>query len=145
MDENMRQALLAGGWTPGRRVDVASDLAAYQEEEYEFEPWPELEAFLTEYSGIGVWEGDPRSTIWIDGAAAAKAADPGWAEAYEEVLRTQLAPVGGYQPMFLFLGRDGRLYGGFDREFGYLGETLPEAMNSIWHPEGRHFEYRITD
>ncbi len=104
-----------------------------------------MTSFLAEYSQIRVTDGNPKRDIWIHGAQALRIADPGWIEAYEEVLQTVLAPIGAYQVMCIFLGQNGHFYGGFDREFGDLGNSVTEMIERIWYPAGAVFEYQVDD
>ena len=51
--------------------------------------------------------------------------------AYSEHLHLRLTPVGGYSHMLMMVDGTGRCWGGFDSEYGPLGESFPLAVDAL--------------
>jgi hypothetical protein len=124
--------LIASGWHDGRRVDAHVDLDALRREGYDL--WSEAEDFLAEFSGLAIRVHD-RDPMIIDAADAVDVTYRSWVDAWSRRAGTYLIPVGAYSHLTVLLGRDGWLYGGYDNEFGRLGQTLAEVVATTLIPE----------
>jgi hypothetical protein len=124
--------LQRSGWFPGRRIDVAGDLAFIRSEG--FAATPAAERFLEEYSGLVIsWE-THRNPLVLSGSEAARGVDAGWCEAYSEAIGLVLSPVGVYSHMTLYVDPSGGLWGGFDREYGQVGSLLDVVRETFLEP-----------
>jgi hypothetical protein len=129
MSNSVKMLLRSAGWSPNRQVDHDAVDAALHAEGYAM--WVGLSNFLAEYSGLIVGSDKTGRSVWFDADKAARGVDPEWPRAYADVVGSPMVPVGGYSHMTVYFGQDGRLYGGFDDEFGLLGASVSEALERL--------------
>jgi len=126
-------ALKNAGWSPTRSVDISKDIAALTREGV-----PQFKAivdFLREYSGLVInfdRAGEP-DEIWFSGERASELMAPDWIEDYSQRSGVQLAPVGAAygEYLTLLIAEDGSWYGGFDDEFGSMGNNFLDTLENI--------------
>ncbi len=128
--------LRQGGWSEFRSVDIEADRRALIQNGIEV--WPELEAFLREFSGLTLRyerNGRPDSTWFGSARALREAAHPAWALRYGEGLGVRFAPIGcsNLEYLTLHLADDGRFFGGLDPSLSYLGSSPLEMLNGLIH------------
>lgn len=124
------QLLRAAGWQPGRRVDIDGERVSLLQEGFELTP--AAEALLTEYSGLTIRGGPHDDPLVIEAAAAAGDVFPGWATRYGASIGSTLVPVGQQSHMTLYVDETGRLWGGFDTQFGHCGDDMTEAVRLLF-------------
>jgi len=101
-------------------------------------------AFLAEFSGLRVISPDATRSLLIDGDNAARHADPDWCAAYADELGVAVTPVGEYSHMTLVLDAGGVFWGGFDADFGYLGEGIEGVIDRLLiHPGSRRLDREV--
>lgn len=132
-DDRVSEALQLAGWTPDRHVPITKELAALEGDGHPV--FPALVEFLVSYSGLSlaVDDGDRQDAIWFSAARACAGIAPGWVLDYSARARIRLAPVGECyrEHLTLLLGEDGRVFGGYDNEFGRLGDTVLAALANL--------------
>ncbi len=118
---------------PGREVEVEDDLRALEAEGHT--AFAGAVAFLREYSGLDLpWDRDGfADEIWFSAARICQDRDPSWVGEYAARAGTALVPVGASNTghLMLLIGEDGRWFGGFDDEFGELGEDLLSCLDNL--------------
>jgi hypothetical protein len=129
LSESIEMQLRTAGWSADRRVDHAAADSALNAEGYA--TWAGLQEFLREFSGLVISAKQTGRSVWFDAEKAVQDVDPAWPRAYAEIVGSSMVPVGGYSHMTIYMGRDGRLYGGFDNEFGCLGSNAIEALDGV--------------
>ena len=129
MEDRVSEQLLRSGWFPGRHIDLENEVAVLDAEGYELADG--LLVFLAEYSGLVVRADDATQSVWIDAARSASEVDAQWNRAYSAMIRSALAPVGGYSHMTIYLSEAGEFYGGFDYEYGRLGSNFRELIDVL--------------
>jgi hypothetical protein len=121
--------LAAAGWHPGRRVDISGELRALEQAGH-----PALRAaaeVLTEYADLVVVSASGDRSLWISGTRAAAESDVAWCMAYSGELGLRLVPVGGHSHMTILVDEAGRFWGGFDYEYGRLGDTVEDVIQGV--------------
>ena len=138
-----RKAIERAGWFPGRKVDVSSALAALELAGFNF--GSAAEAILSEYSSLEFRDpASPGQRLWIDGARAAQECDPDWCSAYEAGSDQVLTPIGGFSHATIYIDDGGRFWGGFDLEYGLLGDSLDELVHAlVVLPGSRPFDHQL--
>lgn len=111
--------LTRAGWFLGRRRDVCGDLHALVNAG--FMVGPAVPDFLAEYSGLSISSPNSVEALLIDGLQASRHADPEWSAAYAAAIGLAVTPVGEYSHMIILLDEEGRLWGGYDFDYGFLG------------------------
>ena len=134
--------LRRAGWSPGRSVDVAEELAFVASDG--FPVTPAAERFLSEYSGLQISWGTKSNPLILSGRVAARGVDSGWCEAYSGAVGLTLSPVGEYSNMTLYIDPTGELWGGFDAEYGQVGSLLDVIRETFLEP-ARAFDRRLDD
>ena len=130
-------ALKKSGWSPGRSVDITKDMTAFAREGV-----PQFKAvvdFLREHSGLVInFDRIGPDKIWFSGQSAAELMAPAWIESYSQRIGFRLAPVGAAygEHLTLLIAEDGSWYGGFDDEFGSLGNSFLDALENLLLNEG---------
>lgn len=135
MADRVAVVLSQAGWSEGRAVPTAAAERALSALGYPVTD--HLRSFLSSYSGLAFDRAELiDSTTWIDGEEAANELSHGWPEGYSAAAGKRLVPVGEYGPMMILVDADsGDLWGGFDHEFGRLGATFAEALETmLWPP-----------
>ena len=91
---------------------------------------------LTEYCFLDIHPPGAGNALMIDPVRALMHADSDWLEAYQELVHERLVPVGEYSHMWVLYSPSGMFYGGFDEDFGPLGESMEEVVHDIFltHP-----------
>lgn len=84
---------------------------------------------LAEFHGITVR--DAQRGLWIDAHRAAGDCDPDWCAAYSSEAARTLTPFGGYSHMSLLVDDRGGRWGGFDVEYGYLGDSVASVVEAL--------------
>jgi hypothetical protein len=121
--------LADAGWHPGRRVDISGDLRALVRAGHPaLRPVAEV---LTEYADLVVVSASGDMSLWISGTRAAAESDVGWCMAYSGELGVRLVPVGGHSHMIILVDETGGFWGGFDDEYGRLGDTLEDVIHGV--------------
>lgn len=92
---------------------------------------PPARDFLAGYSGLVIATVDRRRVLLIDGHQAARGTDPDWCAAYAEGIGRALTPVGQYSHMTLMIDEVGAFWGGFDADYGYLGQDIVEVVQAL--------------
>jgi hypothetical protein len=121
--------LAAAGWHPGRRVDISDDMRALAQAGH-----PALRAVakvLTEYADLVVVSASGDRSLWISGARAAAESELAWCMAYSGQLGLRLVPVGGHSHMTILVDEAGWFWGGFDDEYGRLGDTVDDVVHGV--------------
>lgn len=122
--------LEAAGWYPGRDVGrLGAGIAELVEAGFPVDE--SVERLLREYSGLAIGDEAEARYLWVDGSRAAIEADPDWVAAYSKDLHLRLAPIGGYSHMLVMADSAGRCWGGFDYEYGLLGESLLSTIDAL--------------
>lgn len=128
-----RFALEGAGWRPDRVVDLAPHRSALLAAGYAI--WPALIGFIQTYAGLTIaFERNQREdAIWFDPSAAVKWADERSVKAYEQRLRSRLAPVGYayHDHMLLLASEGGQLFGAYDHFVAQLGSTAADAVGNL--------------
>lgn len=132
------------GWFASRRVDASAAVSELASAGYVVvEP---ITGFLREYSGLTIMTPDGSRQLWIDGERSAAEADPEWCRAYADGAGLPLVPVGGYSHMSILIDGSGRLWGGFDAEYGHLADSMMELVHVLLiEPGSRRLDRRLTD
>ena len=140
---NARDLIVSAGWFPGRNLDVLSALTAFQQAG--FAVVGPAEAILAKYSNLVVRsDSAPRQELWLDGKRAAEEADRDWCAAYEARSGQVLTPVGGYSHATIYVDEAGRFWGGFDFEYGLVGDSIGEMVNGlVLEPGSRRFDHQV--
>lgn len=139
-----RELLRKAGWVPGRRVEVTDALTELGEAGHHVvAPAREI---LAEYSGLVVMSVDGRRSINIDGRVAARSADLGWCEAYAEGIGRAVTPVGEYSHMTLVIDEAGAFWGGFDADYGFMGDDIADVVHGLLIEPGlRRLDREVAD
>jgi len=126
MHQEAERLLRLAGWFPGRRVETGAveQLAARGHLVS-----PAAVELLTEFAGLTV--GEPDQSLWVDGQRAADDCDPAWCAAYGIEVGRTLTPFGAYSHMSLLVDDRGGIWGGFDAEYGYLGDSLASVVEAL--------------
>lgn len=136
--------LNAAGWYPGRAVDVSDEMARYKTDGYEITP--QLIQFLTEFSGLVVRAENNNVPIEVDPIHLLNRITIELCLDYAALAGTALVPVAQNYAMKILLGGNGRFYGGYDDLFGFLGNTFPEVIDSIFNTDPpRPLDMRVPD
>ncbi|MFI2102920.1 SUKH-3 domain-containing protein [Isoptericola sp. NPDC019693] len=136
--------LLRSGWTPNRHVDVEGMAAKLKAAGHLVIPTARV--FLAEFSGLVIAYQEGRSALRIDGNKAALHADPDWCEAYAEGIGRAVTPVGEYSHMTLVIDESGAFWGGFDANYGLMGETITEVIQALLiDPGSRQLDHLVHD
>ena len=126
------QKLRQSGWTPDRRVDTAPDFRAFEKEGYP--TFPVVTEFVRQCSGlrIPIDHGGP-DEIWFSAERACGLLHRAWTEDYSRRAGTGLVPVGAAyrEHLTLLVGENGNWFGGYDDEFGLLGEDVLSALDNL--------------
>jgi hypothetical protein len=124
----LRQA----GWESGRWVDTEEEVAALLG--VGCLPWPGLENFLHNFSGLEIRDITfvPARVLWISAERACMQTDQPQIAEYSERADSQIAPIGGYSHMTIYLSQNDALLGGYDGEFGVLGQSLIECVETLF-------------
>jgi hypothetical protein len=132
-DDRVSEALRLAGWTSDRHVSITDELAALEGQGHPV--FPVLVEFLESYSGLSlaVDHDDRQDAIRFSAARACAGIGTAWVLDYSARERVRLAPVGECyrQHLTLLLGEDGRVYGGYDNEFGRMGDTVLAALANL--------------
>jgi hypothetical protein len=126
--DRIEELLRAAGWCPGRRVDTSEAERAFADRR--FPVTPAALAVLREFSGLTVKRPDELGGVLFDGVAAAMEIDLGWFGRYDEAEGLHFTPIGDYSPMLLMVDEDGGVWGASDNVYGWLGRTVPEALDA---------------
>ncbi|MBL7520203.1 SUKH-3 domain-containing protein [Frankia sp. CNm7] len=138
------ELLRRAGWVPGRRVDVEEMLGALAAAG--FVVVPAAREFLAEYSGLVITSEDGRSVTRIDGHEAARNAVPGWCAAYGHGIGRAVTPIGEYSHMTLVIDEAGEFWGGFDDQYGSMGDTIIDVVHELLvEPGARPFDRVVAD
>lgn len=141
---NAQVLLQRAGWTPGRRVDVEAALGELSAAGHALVA--PVRAFLAEYSGVTVASDDGRRSIRIDGHEAARHADPDWCFAYSEGIGRALTPIGEYSHMTLLIDEAGAFWGGFDADYGFMGDDIVDVVHALLvEPGSRLLDREVAD
>ncbi|MDO5068478.1 MAG: SUKH-3 domain-containing protein [Propionibacteriaceae bacterium] len=131
--DDVRRVLSRAGWSPNRRVDVASWEAVVAAEEWEFvKP---ARGFLTRFGGLDIlWPGPDGSARELVLGITPELEDPA---RYEEATGVRLTPVGlGFSGHYtFFIGADGAMYGAFDGDLGRWGADATEGLTVVLRNE----------
>jgi SUKH-3 immunity protein len=127
----VRIHLETAGWKPGRKVNVEAERLALEIGGYRV--WPELLAFLEQFSGLTFRLGEPNDSVWFDAHRAARLADREALRSYEQALGGDVAPVGyAYSDHFVLMAvSDGRFIGAFDDVVEHLGADASEMLERL--------------
>jgi len=137
-ESNAERELRHAGWFQGRSVEIDSELNAYRQAGYgEF---PALNSFLHEYGGICLLTlhvGKP-DEIWFSAGRACSLIDVQWVREYSSRAGVAVVPIGAaYRDhLAILLGEDGRIFGGYDNEFGLVGENVRSAISNLLENRG---------
>ncbi|MEV8027960.1 SUKH-3 domain-containing protein [Cellulosimicrobium funkei] len=124
-----RELLLRAGWSSDRRVDVETMVGELEVAGHSVVP--AARRFLEVFSGLMVTEDEGRRALRIDGHEAARHADPDWCKAYAEGIGRAVTPVGDYSHMTLVIDEVGAFWGGFDADYGLIGESIVEVVEAL--------------
>jgi hypothetical protein len=128
-EEHLRSA----GWIPDRRVRIDQALECYRPAGYSV--FAGLADFLVEYSDLWMLIDHVGRTdeIWIAPCRACTLIDRSWVIEYGRRSSTSLVPIGGAyrNHLVLLLGGDGRIFGGYDNEFGVLGNNAKDVIANL--------------
>lgn len=135
MEDVVRNALQAAGWTPGREADPGDDLSALSEAGYS--PWPELIAFLREFTGLRLSfiRGGVEDSAWFSASRACASLPSAWVRDWEARAGSRLVPVGNaYRDhLTLLAAADGRFFGTYDEFMTFLGNSPYTMIDSLIH------------
>jgi hypothetical protein len=136
--------LQLAGWTPDRRVDVDEALTELGRAGHRLVA-PARE-FLAEYSGLTIALPDGSRVLRIDGLAAARGADPDWCSAYAASIGHAVTPIGEYSHMILVMDATGAFWGGFDADYGFMGDSIVAVVQALLvEPGSRHLDREVVD
>lgn len=140
---NAKDLIVSAGWFPGRNLDASSALTAL--EQAGFTVVGPAEAILTKYSNLVFRSNSAlQQELWLDGKRAAEEADRDWCAAYEAGSGQVLTPVGGYSHATIYVDDAGRFWGGFDFEYGLVGDSIEEMVNGlVLEPGSRRFDHQV--
>ncbi|GAB4084053.1 hypothetical protein GCM10028784_06830 [Myceligenerans cantabricum] len=89
---------------------------------------------------------DGLRALRIDGRAAARDADPDWCSAYAEGIGRPVTPVGEYSHMTLVIDDAGEFWGGFDADYGFMGEDVVAVVPALLvEPGSRRLDREVPD
>lgn len=100
---------------------------------------PPARAVLAAYSGLVIIGEGGRRMMRIDGARAARNADPDWCVAYAEGIGRAVTPIGEYSHLTMVVDDAGDLWGGFDDDYGFLGADVVEVVRVLLVEPGVRF------
>ncbi|MBP2474253.1 hypothetical protein JOF53_003125 [Crossiella equi] len=133
MNERPAIAMLKkAGWFPGRRVSAERDISVLQSEGYSL--FPKAEEFLAEFTGLRLEiENESQDEIFFSAAYVCESMFFfEWSVEYSQRAGVRMIPAGvAEEYLTLLVGEDGRWFGGFDGEFGLLGDDIFEAIDSF--------------
>jgi hypothetical protein len=133
VDDAVRQALTAAGWTPDRDVEANKDTETLAENGHPV--WPALIFFLREFTGLTVSfvRNGREDYAWFSADRACRWIKRDWIKQYEPVVGSRLSPVGyGYHDhMVLLAAEDGRYIGAYDEFIGLLGRSAYEMIGNL--------------
>jgi hypothetical protein len=127
------QALARAGWTPARSVEIEADLRSIAREGYS--TFPTAIEFLRQYSGLHLsvdLAGRP-DEIWFSAHRACMHIGSSWVRDYSDRSGITLLPVGAAYTghLTLLIGENGHWFGGYDNEFGLIGEDLLSCLDNL--------------
>jgi hypothetical protein len=133
-ETDIADVLRRSGWSEDRSVDISADSQALIENGVEV--WPELEAFLRQFSGLALHyeRSVGPDAAWFGSARAYReAAHPVWALRYGKGIGVRFAPIGcsNSEYLTLYATDDGRFFGGFDPSLAYLGSSPFEMLDAL--------------
>lgn len=134
---NALELLGQAGWRPDRQVDVEEMLGELAASGHVVVP--PARAVLAAYSGLVIIGEDGRRMMQIDGALAARKADPDWCVAYAEGIGRAVTPIGEYSHLTIVIDDVGDLWGGFDDDYGFLGADVVEVVGVLLVEPGLRF------
>lgn len=139
-----KELTTGAGWFPGRRVSVDQMIQELTGSDHDVVP-PAAD-FLAEFSGLIIRSSDGSRSLRIDGLAAASHADPAWCRAYANAIGRRMTPVGEYSHMTLLIDGDGEFWAGFDAEYGFMGSSFFDVVNTLLvEPGSRLLDREIVD
>lgn len=128
------------GWTPVRRVDSSRQLAALTTAGYA--PGSHVRSVISNLVGLKVnFTSYGRSdSIRLDPGWAIELCFKSWVDEYSSRAQTPLIPMGyaNSEHLLLLVAEDGRWFGGYDDEFGYLGNSVLSMVDIV--ANGRGFQ-----
>ncbi|ASR54118.1 SUKH-3 domain-containing protein [Cellulomonas sp. PSBB021] len=139
-----QELLLRAGWRSDRHVDVERMVAELDVAGYSVSL--AAREFLEVFSGLVITDEEGRRALHIDGHQAARHADPDWCEAYAEGIGRAITPVGEYSHMTLVIDETGAFWGGFDAEYGLMGENIVDVIRALLiEPDSRPLDRVVPD
>jgi hypothetical protein len=135
MDEHPAvQALARAGWVPTRSVDIEVDLQTLAKDGYS--TFPAAVEFLRQYSGLQLPIVDRLGRpdeIWFSAHRACMGIASSWIRTYSDRSGTTVLPVGEayHGHLTLLIGENGHWFGGYDNEFGLIGEDLLSCLDNL--------------
>jgi hypothetical protein len=138
LSPDLQAALRAGGWYPGRKLNV--DQAALALESAGYAVPPEVRQFLEEFSGVSL---RPQSTIHPPAVFDAELAA---ADDIEDVLQTfaestwphprtigeDLCAIGHLGQSTLLMTPKTAIYCAFEGSISLVGRSTAEALDALW-------------
>ncbi|GAA4531139.1 SUKH-3 domain-containing protein [Amycolatopsis samaneae] len=138
------RALRKARWSPSRRVPIDADLRALEEDGYRV--FPAAVDFLRNFSGLFVDVRRPYGHDEIIFSAAEACAGISWglAAEYTEQAGVAVVPVGEAfsRHMTVFLGEDGRWFGGYDQVLVEFGTDVFEFIENATGDKGMSVPYK---
>jgi len=138
LSEDTRALLQQAGWYPGRDINIDGYVQALLAEGYPV--FPVVKKFLKKFGGIEIKftfdtvYGTIASSVHFDAAAAAAAVyNEGYVSKYVERTGTPLCVIGESENRntTLMMDQEGKVYGGFDSDLAFFGETGEQAIENI--------------
>lgn len=137
----IEKILLESGWFKGRNVNISNDKKCLEEDKYELSLL--VEHFLHEYSGLTIkFETSPNGKDYLhfNVCKSVKDIDSRWVnEDYiNRIPTSQLCPIGqAYNNhLTLFMDELGNMYGGYDDNLYFIGNTAYDAIQILIRKEG---------
>lgn len=136
--QDPEKLLADAGWTNDRRVDVERHIAALEEQNFSVgsatsELISNIAALTIRFSRAG-----RSDKIRIDPSVAVRAVAKAWVDDYSDRVGTALLPMGlsNHEHLLLLVAEDGRWFGGFDDEFGFLGPSVRVMVDTLANDRG---------
>jgi hypothetical protein len=132
------EVLASAGWQPSRREDAVDVIATVASHGYDV--GPKLALLIANVVGVTLQFMRSAHTDYIvfDPRRATELSFRAWVDDYSERAGTPLVPLGfsNHEHLLLLAADDGRWFGGFDDEFGQLGRSVPELVDTIINNRG---------
>lgn len=128
------------GWCHNRLVNIDKHITGLRSDSYDI--FPSVRSFLEQFADLHVdcsfidaKYGPFRSRLHFDAASATAAVYPQMVARYSGRLQVPLCIIGEYDDITLVMTPEGKVYGGFEDDLAFYGETGEQAIINIINRE----------